>query len=68
MLIIDTLACKLRFYMPRGCDKKVIESQLLKDLNGTNTPFIVITDESGENTIINKANIVSITIEDTREL
>ena len=63
MLIIRTINGDLQFYMPNGCNKNVIESQLLKDLNGTNTPFIVITNANGENTIINKNNIISVVVE-----
>lgn len=68
MLTIKTINGDLRFYMPSGCDKSVLESQLLKDLNGTNTPFIVITNSSGENTIINKNNIISIVVEESPTL
>lgn len=68
MLTIKTINGDLQFYMPSSCDKSVIESQLLKDLNGTNTPFIVITNSNGENTIINKNNIISIVVEESPTL
>lgn len=63
MLIIETVTARKTFSLPAGCDESVIESQLLKDLNGTNLPFIIITDSDGTNTIINKSNIVSVKIE-----
>ena len=68
MLIVETVTARKTFSLPSGCDISVVESQLLKDLNGSNLPFIIITDANGENTIINKSNIVCVTIENGLDL
>ena len=60
---ITTTSNELVFDIPKDTDKSVVESSLLKDLNGNNLPFIIFTDICGQNTFVNKNNIISIRIE-----
>lgn len=62
MIRIEMVDSTLELELPKHCDVSVIESQVLKDLNGSNLPFIVFTDINGQNVIINKNNICSIMV------
>lgn len=62
MIRIEMVDSTIELELPKDCDPNVIESQILKDLNGSNLPFIVFTDVDGQNRIINKNNICSIIV------
>lgn len=62
-LRVTTTSNELLFDIPKDTDKSVVESSLIKDLNGNNLPFIIFTDICGQNTFVNKNNIISVRIE-----
>lgn len=62
MIIIETINSTIKLALAKGCDPRVIESQILKELNGSNLPFVVIADADGQSRIINKNNICSIIV------
>ena len=63
-LVIETETEKLFFDLPKGSDKTVLETSLLKDMNGNNLPFIQFTDADGNNILINKNKIIYIKIDE----